>query len=508
MKKVKTLFQRLSRRNIVIIALSLLLVGGGVLAFSSGSNGYDILVVENGTVESEVLVIGQTKSSSSVELGFERSGRVLRNNTEVGKRVNGGDTLVVLEQDELLADLRKAEANLQKAEVDLLSIRQSAPASYEGAYNTLVASILDAFIKADDAVRNSADQFFTNPRSTGAKFDPGFDVEGASINSGASRNIRADISNERVALETLLNNWSKSQSNIGRNGESLTEAFELAQSNLRKVSLFLDNVAFALNLKESTNTAESTTNQASKDSLSSARTKVNTSLSNLLTSKASYDSAPKALLGTAGSGYDKVLAQEAVVAGLRADVASINASINKTVLRAPISGVITQADAKRGEIVTAGTILVSIISESKLQIEANVSEINIGRVAVGNIATVSFDAFEDREFKGKVIYIDPGETIVDGVPTYKVTVLLDESVPQGVRSGLTANLRILTDKREEVVKIPSYALESRGEGHIILVTRDGNTEERVVEVGLRGSDGSVEIISGLEVGEKILVNNR
>jgi HlyD family secretion protein len=161
-------------------------------------------------------------------------------------------------------------------------------------------------------------------------------------------------------------------------------------------------------------------------------------------------------------------------------------------------------DAKVGEIVTSGKSVVSIISDNQLEIESNVSEINIGKVAIGNPVNIVMDAFAGETFTGKVTYIEPGETVVDGVVNYKVTVAFDESHPL-MKSGLTAKLDIITGIKEDVVTVPQYSLITK-DGAVFVSKKEGKEFKEVpVTIGLRGQDGLVEVISGLNIGDNVAI---
>jgi len=104
------------------------------------------------------------------------------------------------------------------------------------------------------------------------------------------------------------------------------------------------------------------------------------------------------------------------------------------------------------------------------------------------------------------VFIDPAETIIEGVPTYKTTVeflLPDERV----RSGMTANMDIIGERRSNVIAVPQRAVFTRGsEKFVRILGADGKTSnEQKVETGLRGSDGNIEILSGLNEGERVVI---
>ena len=178
--------------------------------------------------------------------------------------------------------------------------------------------------------------------------------------------------------------------------------------------------------------------------------------------------------------------------------------INKTILKSSIDGiVVNQNDLQAGEMVSAGSPVISVISRHKFKIEAYISESDIGKVKVGNRADVTLDAYgEDKVFSAKVVKIDLGETMIEGVASYKATLEFDTENSQ-IKPGMTANIDILTAKRSNIVALPWRAIVEKNGQKLAKVIRDGQIKEVRVKTGLYGSNGNVEIIKGVKEGEKV-----
>jgi RND family efflux transporter MFP subunit len=211
-------------------------------------------------------------------------------------------------------------------------------------------------------------------------------------------------------------------------------------------------------------------------------------------------------LKRAGVLPEAIAAQEARVRALQAGADALRAQINKTVLRSPIAGVVTKNDLRAGETVAPNVPLVRIQADTDYQIEANIPEVDIAKVSIGDEARVTLDAFgSDTVFQAKVSQVDPAETVIEGVPTYKVT-LRFVSGEEVVKTGMTANIDIRTDERDAVVVIPSRAVGTEDGSKIVRILPPGavTPTERVVTLGLRGSDGRVEVLTGVDVGDRIV----
>ncbi|MFQ5676657.1 MAG: efflux RND transporter periplasmic adaptor subunit, partial [bacterium] len=153
----------------------------------------------------------------------------------------------------------------------------------------------------------------------------------------------------------------------------------------------------------------------------------------------------------------------------------------------------------------ANSILVSVISAGRFEIEANVPEADVAKLEIGDTARMTLDAYgDDIVFEARVSKIDPAETVIEGVATYKTTLQFVGGESRA-KPGMTANIDILTDSRENVIVIPQRAVITKdGERFVRIETGEEEPEERPVQIGLRGFDGNVEIIEGLEEGEKVI----
>lgn len=501
----------LSKKVLIYGVVLLLAIGGGVAIFGNGEEKQIVKVVV-GEVVQEVAATGKVKPAESVEMGFGESGRIGVVYGRVGDQVYKGQVIAALESGALRADLNKANAQLLEEQIKLRELRNTAPISFGDANKNLAASIQEGFASADNAVRNKIDQFFIDVPE-----NPRFEV---SIESGGfihyfnvKSDLKLELNNSRKQIEIILDSWQSR--NIKLDQTNLVGAADQAITDLKQIAIFLDKVASAVNSFEASDYDYQTTVAGYKTDVNVARGAVSTAISDLVTAKDKLNTAPT--LGNSGE-FESILSQEAKVRQAEANLAAYNASLGETVIRAPFDGVITVQDAKVGSTVSPGVALVSMISQNSMYIEANISEIGIGKISVGNPVTVSFDAFPGEEYRAFVSYIEPGDFVLDGVVNYKIRVELGEvsTTPDGnlimdfvevdpkIKSGLTANLRIETAKKAGVLSLPSYALLREPAGTFVNKIIDKNKSTKVpVSIGISGNNGLVEILSGLEVGDQI-----
>ncbi len=164
-----------------------------------------------------------------------------------------------------------------------------------------------------------------------------------------------------------------------------------------------------------------------------------------------------------------------------------------------------QVNKKAGETVQPSEPVISFISAGPFQVAVDIYEEDIVKVKVGDPVDIRVTAIPDQTFSGKVIFINPAEKLIDGVVYYEVKIdpaLTDES---GVKPGMTADITIKTAQADNVLIAPESAVTTADNKNFVQVIIDEKQQEREVQVGLKGSDGQVEIVSGLQEGEEIAV---
>lgn len=197
----------------------------------------------------------------------------------------------------------------------------------------------------------------------------------------------------------------------------------------------------------------------------------------------------------------------------RAEIARASQALNNSkvqlsysTLVAPISGVIASVSTQEGETVAAGLnspTFVTIIDLERLQVDAMVDEVDIGKVRPGQKAMFTVDAFPAREFPGKVVAIYPKAVLLENVVYYDVVVEIQGNEDKVLRPEMTASVTIFLDAKTGVLAIPTKAVKRERGKNVVYVIQGGEPQPREVKVGWK--DGTwIEVVSGLQEGETIL----
>lgn len=209
---------------------------------------------------------------------------------------------------------------------------------------------------------------------------------------------------------------------------------------------------------------------------------------------------------------EKKNAQRALIKKYEAAVSAILAQFADTNLYSPMDGVVIHRNGEVGETITANsaasnTPVVTVAQEGELEVKADVPESDIVKIALGQKADITMDAFPLADvFRGEVIDIEPASTVIQDVVYYKVKLKITNYDPR-IKNGMSADLDIKTASKDNIVSIPERAIKGdNGQKYVeILKDEKNNIVERAnVKTGMKGDDGMIEITSGLTSGEKVV----
>lgn len=471
------------------VGAAVVLVGGYVV-FGRGAALGPTLTIAPGDFRQEVSVSGTVIAARSADLGFAANGRIIGTYATVGQHVAAGTILAETENADLVATVSQKEADLASLLAGMrpeqVAVAQAAVGNAEAA---LADSITSAYTAADDAVHNKTDAFFTNPR-VAPKFV--FIVTDAGVETS--------VENERLALEQALQAWSVLADGVTANNAAL--ALPMVQGYQAKVVQYLADLNGALNKAVPDQTTSAAALSADAATLATARTNVNTAATALTTAASALTSAEKTL------DLDQAGPTSADIAAAQAQLQNAKALLAKTRVVAPFGGVVTRMDAKVGEIVSPTTSEISMQSDGTFQIETYIPEVSIANVALEDPATTTLDAYGSSvEFPSLVVLVDPAETVKDGVPTYKTTLVFAKPDPR-IRSGMTANVIIETGVLHGAIVIPTGAIGLDSTGTYVSVVNGKSAEKRYVTTGGSPALGETLITAGLSAGDVILLSPR
>lgn len=176
-----------------------------------------------------------------------------------------------------------------------------------------------------------------------------------------------------------------------------------------------------------------------------------------------------------------------------------NAASQKARVTAPMSGVVIKRGVELGETVTSGvssfnegTVLFTVADLKSLIIRVNLNEVDIAKVSVGQPVRITLDAYPQKVFTGKVSFVAPSAELVEKIKVFQVEVSLNE-LGDSYRTGMSANVEILGEKRAKAISIPLEALQKR-EGDTVVYRLKENLKPEQIEKARDALDGRNKFI--------------
>ncbi len=298
---------------------------------------------------------------------------------------------------------------------------------------------------------------------------------------------------------TTINSGINSLQNIKHSLESAYISYDLniasAENNLKGAQTNLEDA-----IREAENTLESARINGEQN-ITTAQNQVQSTLQAWEVAKSKLKQIK------ASTRQEDIELAQAEVERARANITLLEDKIAKSVIKAPFNGQITRINYEEGEQIPPNSPVLKVLNEANHKIEVDISEVDIAKVNLNDNVTITLDAFGEKEkFQGEVHSVDPAETIIQDVVYYEVTIYFTESENKlkKIKPGMTANITIHTDQKNNVLAIPSRAVIKKEKGKIVRVLKEGESKEKKVKTGLRGDNGMTEIVSGLEGGEEII----
>ncbi|MCK5145673.1 efflux RND transporter periplasmic adaptor subunit [bacterium] len=193
----------------------------------------------------------------------------------------------------------------------------------------------------------------------------------------------------------------------------------------------------------------------------------------------------------------------------KANLTYAGVQLGYTQIVAPIAGVIATISTQEGETIAASfsaPTFMSIINLDRLEVWAYVDETDIGRIQVGHNATFTVDTYMDTDFEGTVTAIYPKAVIQDNVVNYIVTIKITDFKEKVLRPEMTTTLTIYLETREKVLTVPRMAVQRQNGVYMVAQIENGQPVQTPVKTGWSSND-YIEIRSGLQEGDEVLLNN-
>ena len=222
------------------------------------------------------------------------------------------------------------------------------------------------------------------------------------------------------------------------------------------------------------------------------------------TAKVAEDAAAQAREAQAAVGVARGQLAQSEAALQVARVARLHAD-----LTAAFDGLLAEVLVDPGDEVQVGASVFELIDDTRLHVEATVDEADIGRVMVGQPATLRLDALPDHPIAGVVSKLDPTVRKDEkGARTLRLEVEVSDlphAVAAGVRPGMSANVDVRVAEKQDVLSLPTNVIIGRGTKRSVYLIDQGVARERPIQIGMSSWERT-EIASGLAQGDRVVAN--
>ncbi len=406
---------------------------------------------------------GEVEAVKSVNLSPKTSGILEKLYVGQGDRVRKGQKLAQMESEQLKAQLLQAQADLKQAQARL---DEAKAGNRTEEINQAQARLTQAQARLDEAKAG-------NPN----------EIEQAKAQVEIARS-QLDLAQERV----------KRNSSLFQQGAISQDQFNQVQTEARSAQATLTEAQQRLEQLQNTKNSNSPAIEQLRASVQEAEF----SLQQLRN----------------GTRIEEITQLEAAVEAAQAQVQTAQIQLEDTVIKAPFSGIVSQGYATEGGFVTPSTQASAtrdgnssaIVQISQgLQVLANVSEVDIGKIQPGQSVEIVADAFPDKVFLGNVKFVAPAAVEENDVTSFEVPVALSSEAKQELRSGMNVNLTFLGETLSDALLVPIVAVVTEGsQTGVMVLSEDNQPQFQPVTIGSTIQD-QIEILEGLELGERVFI---
>ncbi len=433
-------------------------------------------VVERGSLLVAVSASGSIEPNRRVNLTFETPGRVAEVAVEVGNRVRAGDLLARLDTAQLELQVRQAQAVLDAARAQLAQLKAPPQPEQVAAAEANVRA-MEAQVSA--AAANLAQ---LTAGATAAQIAAA-EAQLASAQVQHKAAVDAHDATMRCVTVNLPDGSTREVCpGLGPREEQARYNLYAAERALAAAQAQLDELLAGAN----------------PDQVRAAR-------ANLAAVTAQRDAAQAQLdLLLAGATEAQIAAAQAQVDQAQAALELAQLALERATLRAPFDGIVSAVNVRAGEMASAGFPAIVLIDPSAFRLAVSVDEMDVGRLAEGQIAEVTLEALSGVVITGTVKHIAPAATFEGGVVYYDVVIALSPT-DAPIRADMTANATIVVQELADVLIVPTWIVRvDRSTGQTYVDRQVGDRTERVdVALGVR-YEGKAQVLSGLAEGDRLV----
>lgn len=476
----------------------------------------EITKAKLGEIRSELQLSGTIEAKSRVNVIPKISGRIIILSAVEGDRITAGDTLAVIEHEELDLAVKQAEAALANAESSYSQVQQLAKVKVESQLIQAKAQLKAAEVSLQQVKDLSKIRTVTQIEQaeaglnslianlekikTGAREE---DRQQAQAGLNQAKANFDNIENNHIRLETLFNNGAISQQSLDNSKTQLDVVkaqYKIASEQLR----LIENGA----REEDINAIEAQVEQAKATlRLAQAQVSIKTWETDITLAQSQVETAQAVLLSAQALELAKSWEADIIAAKTaqtQADIALKLAQKRRrdATINAPISGVVSQKFLDLGGMAVPTAPIFEIVDIDSVKATADIIEIHLSALTLHQKASILIEGI-NSVLTGTITYISPTLQPIQRTATIE---FLIENPDGTIKPGMFAKVTIPIDVRENTILIPRKSLieDIESQSQNVYVVEGDESNRRQVEIGLaRGAE--VEILNGLNEGDAVII---
>ncbi len=531
------MFQQLLKYKWLILVIVIFIVGFGVFSWrnalsNNNSLKYVIAEVKKDTINTSVSGTGQVAALQQIDLKLKASGDVVYIGVKNNQEVPAGTLILQLDSTDAQQAVKDAERSLENSKLDLQKAQQSS-----SNIQNIENQIKETGDKGLKEIAQTYTDLFTILNSVDDilfERDLSSDINTNNIQYYSDvvdtfygehfTSVPQDLANAYPEAKRLYEQGFLSYQKAlhGANSEDIYKALQDAYKFTEKLANITKTARDVVDLFNTSSVLENWRPDNSvliNQHLTNLRNyynTINTHLTALLDIINSLDS----LNNNLSVQSININSLELTIQQKEDALAEAKRNLSDYYVYAPFSGIVANFDIKKGESLSNGTVIASILTKQKIA-EITLNEVDITNVKIGQKADITFDVIEDLHIPGEVVDIDTLATVTQGVVNYGVKVVFDTQ-DERVKPGMSVSVSIVTNSKTNILVIPNSAIkEQNNKTYVEKVIFVGTTPKIIrdtitvpaskvqitmtsVQLGLV-DDMYSEVLSGLKEGDKIVL---
>jgi HlyD family secretion protein len=524
-----------AHKFISAIIIAVIVVGGYFGYKALNNNGaevkYALAAVEKGTLIVSVSGSGQVSALNQVDVNPKASGDVVYVGVELGQEVKAGTLLAQIDSQDAQKAVREAEIALRREELNLekmegmttddgtiRGVREKAEDEVEKAYEDGFNTVANIFLELPDVMAGLDDMLFshdfeTNRQNITYYADAVRNYDEAKVSS-YEKDAYDKYQAARAAYDKNFQDY-KSTSRFSE-PEAISALIDQTYETVKDIAEAIKSANNLIQFYHDELTRRGFKTQSLSgthlSSLSSYTGKTNNYLLNLLSIKNTILSSVESIIET---NFD-IADQEIQVEQAEESLLEAKEKLADYYVRAPFAGVVAALNVKKGDTVSSGTAVATLITKQRVA-KISLNEVDVAKVKTGQKVNLTFDAVEDLTISGEVLEVDTIGTTTQSVVTYEVVIGFDTQ-DERIKPGMSVSAVIITEAKQDVLMVSSSAIKTLNEISYVempgeelslaAVDKSGialkSINQQQVEVGL-SNDSYTEIVSGLEEGDQVIL---